>query len=68
MRPVRLRKIPGKVRFGVWIDILAKEKFANLSNDFLFLFSFISNLCLVYFIFFFVFFLGAQHNEQCIGG
>ena len=44
MQPVRLWKIankflvslPGKVRFGVWIVILEKEKFANLSKDFLF--------------------------------
>ena len=44
MQPERLRKIAnkllaslsGKVQFGVWIDILAKEKFANLSKNFLF--------------------------------
>ena len=37
-----LALLPGKVRFGVWIDILAKEKFPNLSKkkkkSFLFLF------------------------------
>ena len=40
---MRLRKIAnkflalllGKVRFGVWIDILAKEKFSNLSKNFI---------------------------------
>ena len=45
-----------KVRLGlVWIDVLAKEKFANLSKKFILLFSFVSNLYLVYFIFFLYF-------------
>ena len=49
MRPVCLRKIaskflaslPGKVWFSVWIDILAKDKFANLSKNFIFFLVFI---------------------------
>ena len=50
-----LASLLGEVRFGVWIDILEKEKFANLSKNFLFLFSFVSYLYFVYFIFFFYF-------------
>ena len=34
----------GKVWFGVWIDILVKKKFADLSINFLFLFLFFSYL------------------------
>ena len=37
----------------VWIDILEKEKFVNLSKNFIFLFYFVSYLDFVYFIFFF---------------
>ena len=53
----------------VWIDILAKEKFANLSKKFLFffLFSFVSYLNFIYFNFllFCIFFLqGAKHNVK----
>ena len=46
--------LPGKVRFSVWIDILAKEKFDNLNEYFLFLFSFVSYLYLIYYIFSFI--------------
>ena len=51
-----LAPLPGKVRFGVWIDILVKEKFPNLSKIFFFffLFLFVSYLYFVYFIFSFV--------------
>ena len=41
-----------KVWFGVWIDILVKEMFPNMSKNVIFLFSFVSYLNLVYFIFF----------------
>ena len=37
-----LAPLLGKEGFGVWIDILVKKKFANLSNFFFFLFSFVS--------------------------
>ena len=47
-----LAPLSGNVQFCVWIDILAKEKFANLSNKFLLLFSFLSYLYFVYFFFF----------------
>ena len=49
-----LVSFPGKVQFGVWIEIFAKKKFSNLSN--FFLFSFISYLNIVYFIFFILYF------------
>ena len=75
MRPVRLRKLltsffvsfPRKVRFGVWINILAKEKFSNLRKkifSFLFLFLFVSYLKFVNFTFilFCIFLQGAKHN------
>ena len=48
-----------KVRFGVWIDILAKEKFSNLSKKkIIFLFLFVSYLNFVYltFLLFCIFF------------
>ena len=51
-----LESLPGKIWFGVWIDILAKEKFVNLSKNFLFLFSFVSYLSIVYFIFLYIYF------------
>ena len=73
MRSVHLKKIVnkflapllGKVRFGVWIDILAKEKFANLSKNFLFIFSFsfLFEFCILQFSFIMYFFLlGAKYN------
>ena len=48
----------------VWIDILEKEKFSNLSKNFIFLFSLVSYLYFVYFIFllFCICLLGAKHN------
>ena len=58
----------GKVQFGVWIDILAKEKFANLRKKFpfFFLFLFISYLNFLYFNFllFCIFLQGAKHNVK----
>ena len=53
-----LAPLLGKVRFGVWIDILAKEKFANLSKNFLFIFSFsfLFEFCILKFSFIMYFF------------
>ena len=79
MRLVCLQKIAnkflvplsGKVWFGVWIDILTKEKFANLTKNFLFFscFFFVSYLNFVYFIFilfcnFFYKVLSIASNEE----
>ena len=36
-----LAPLLGKEGFGVWIDILAKKKFANLRKFIFFLFSFV---------------------------
>ena len=46
-----LASLSGKVQFGVWIDILLKEKFTNLNKNFLILFSFVSYLYFAYFVF-----------------
>ena len=73
MQPLRLWKIAnkflaslmGKVRFGVWIDILAKKKFANLSKNFLFFSCFYLNFVYFIFLLFCNFFLqGAKHNVK----
>ena len=52
-----LEPLSRMVQFGVWIDILAEEKFANLCKNFIFVFSFASYFYLVYFIFFLSFFI-----------
>ena len=62
-----LASLTRKVRFGVWIDILAKKKFANLSKNFLFFSFFYFNF--VYFIFllfcdFFYKMLSIMLNEE----
>ena len=48
-----------KVQFGVWIDILVKDKFTNLRKKIYFLificFLFVASLLLVFSFFFFVF-------------
>ena len=55
-----LTLLSGKVWFSVWIDILAKKKFASLSKKFIFFsfFLFFSYLNFVYFNFvlFYIFF------------
>ena len=65
-----LAPLIGKVWFGVWIDILPKEKFANLNKKFL-LFScfYLFLICILYtsIFFYFVFFykvLSIMSNEE----
>ena len=64
-----LASLSWKVRFSVRIDILAKEKFANLSKKFIFFsYFYLFLICILYTSFFFLLFcnflLGAKHNVK----
>ena len=49
--------LPRTILFGVWIDILAKEKFANLSKKLFFSYFYFFLICILYISFFFFYFV-----------
>ena len=62
-----LAPLPRKVLFGVWIDILAKEKFSNLNKKFIsyfHLFMFVASLLHFIYFLFFIFLQGAKNNDR----